>query len=163
MKGFAITTFLFFLFAQALLAQDKIFVFKGNVHAYGSPLKGAIIEVYEAGDLIFEGVTKGSGKFEFELKAEQEYMVEISAEDMRMKTIWINTKKTQHLKHKIPVFAFDVYLKKEKITPYDELSEIPVTYIKYQPKKKKFYMDKTYEDAIKNQKRRIKESGLKMR
>lgn len=84
-------------------------------------------------------------------------------EGMRTKTIWINTKGTERVGDKIPVFAFDVFLKKEKRTIYDELSEIPVTLIKYQPKKKVFYMDKTYESVIKNQKRKLKESQLKVR
>jgi hypothetical protein len=63
----------------------------------------------------------------------------------------------------VPAFAFDVYLKKDKVTPYDELSEIPVTLIKYQPEKKEFYMDKTYEEVIKNKKKELKEGGLQRR
>ncbi len=53
-------------------------------------------------------------------------MMDISMEDMRTKTIWINAKHTRNLKSKVPDFGFDVYLKKEKITRFDELSELPV-------------------------------------
>lgn len=154
---------LFLVLGQSALGQNKTYKFIGKVHAYGEPLKGAKVEVYKAGDLIHESFTKGSGKFEFELEAEKEYMVEISMESMRTKIIWINTKKTHDLKFKLPVFGFDVYLKREKVTPYDELSKIPVTLIKYNPKKKAFYMDKNYENTIKNMKRNIKESKLQMR
>ena len=154
-------TFLFL--NQFGYGQSKTFTFKGQVHSYGDNLKDATIEVYNVGDLIIETSSKGSGKFEFELEAEQEYMVEISKEGLRTKTIWINTKRTSELKSKIPTFAFDVYLKKDKVTRYDELSEMPVTLIKYQPEKKEFYMDKTYEDALENKKRRIEESGLQRR
>lgn len=154
---------LFLVFNLTVLGQEKSFTFKGQVHANGESLKGALIEVYGGGDLIYEAVTKGGGKFQFELQPEGQYMVEISKEGLRMKTIWINTRHTQGLKFKVPTFSFDVFLKKEKITPYDELAEIPVTLIKYQPKKKVFYMDKTYENAIKNKKRSIKESGLQRR
>ncbi len=163
MKLFAPLTMLFLVFNLVGYGQEKTFTFKAQVHAYGEPLKGATIEIYDAGDLIFETITKGSGKFEFELQSEREYMVEVSMENFRGKTIWIKTKGTQNVKFKIPTFGFDVYLKKEKITPYDELSEIPVTLIKYQPKKKVFYMDKTYENAIKKKKKSIKEGGLQQR
>lgn len=116
-------------------------------------LKGATIEVLEMGDLVFETTTNGSGKFQFELEAEKEYIVEVSMENMRLKAIWINTKRTQDVKTKIPTFAFYVHLEDEEITPYDELSEIPVTLMKYQPKKVEFYMDKSYADAVKNKKK----------
>ncbi len=84
-------------------------------------------------------------------------------EDFRTKSIWINTKRTQDLKFKIPTFAFDVQLKKEKITRYDELSEIPVTLIKYQPEKKAFYIDKSYANAVKNKKSEIKRNTIDVR
>ena len=163
MKLFGTLTAILLLLAVSSSAQDKTFTFKGKVHAYGETVKDAIIEVYDAGDLVYEITSKGGGKFEFELKPERQYMVEVSMEGLRTKTIWINTKRTQQLKYKIPTFGFDVHLKKDKITPYDELSEIPVTLIKFQPKKKGFYMDKTYENALKNKKRSIKENGLQMR
>lgn len=140
------------------VSAQQLFTFKGNVHAYGEPLKGALIEVYDGGDLVVETNTKGGGKFSFELEAEKQYMMEISMENLRTKTIWINTKNTKHLKFKVPDFGFDVVLKKEKITAYDELSDIPVTLIKYQAEKRVFYMDKTYEDALKRKKKEIKEN-----
>ena len=121
------------------------------------------MRVYEDGTLVYEATTKGGGKFEFELGAESQTMMEVSMEGLRMKTIWINTRHTQNLKKKVPAFAFDVYLKKDKRGPYDELSEIPVTLIKYQAEKNEFYMDKTYEQTIKNKKKRIKETGLQRR
>lgn len=154
-----------FLFQSSLYCQEKekSFLFKGKVHAYGDELKGATIEVYNGGDLVYEMLSKAGGKFEFDLKAEQQYTVEISMENLRMKTIWINTKRTSQLKGKIPVFSFDVVLKKEKITRYDELSEIPVTLIKYQPKKGEFYMDKTYEQAVKSKKEKIKANTIDVR
>lgn len=158
-------TLLIFLLVFSLsgFSEVRIFTFKGQVHFNNKSLKGAKVDVYQAGELIYETTTNGGGKFEFDLEAEQDYMVEISKEDLRTKIIWIKTRHTQNLKFKIPVFAFDVYLKKEKRTPYDELSEIPVTLIKYQPKKKVFYMDKTYQATIKNMKRRIKEKKFQVR
>ncbi len=90
-------------------------------------------------------------------------MVEVFRDDLNPKVIWINTKGTAKLNFKIPVFGFDVYLKKVQPGPYEELSEIPVTLIKYQPKKKVFYMDKDYSDAVKNKKQRIKDNGLHQR
>lgn len=148
---------------EKLSAQSKSFDFKGQVFAYGETLKGAKLEIYQSGDLVEELYSKGGGKFQFELTSESEYMVEVSKENMRTKTIWINTKGTEKIKSKIPAFAFDVFLKKEKRTIYDELSEIPVTLIKYQLKKNIFYMDKTYSAVIKNLKTRIKDNQLKMR
>tara|TARA_B100000508_G_C11430048_1_gene262866 strand:+ start:463 stop:969 length:507 start_codon:yes stop_codon:yes gene_type:complete len=154
-----------FFFPQTMIGQeeDKMYGFKGQVHAYGETLKGALIEVYDAGDLVHESYTKGGGKFSFELKGEREYMMDISMEDMRTKTIWINTKHTRNLKSKIPDFGFDVYLKKEKITRFDELSELPVTLIKYDVKRKAFYMDKTYEDALKNKEKQIENDTYPVR
>ena len=73
----------------------------------------------------------------------------------------VHGKNSLHLSH--PTFPFDIDMKKEKITPYDELSEIPVTLIKFQPKEHLFYMDKTYADAVKNKKKRIKNNTLKVR
>ncbi len=163
MKTNFILTLLLFTICLSSIGQEKTYTFKGIVYAYNAPLKEAIVEVYDAGDLIYESTTKGNGKFEFDLQSEREFMVEISKEDMRLKTIWINTKRTQNIKSKIPAFGFDVYLKKEKITPYDELSEIPVTLIKYHPNKKEFYMDKTYENALKNKKKHIKENDILVR
>ena len=150
---------------QTIMGQeeDKMYVFKGQVHAYGETLKGALIEVYDAGDLVHEAYTKGGGKFSFELKGEREYMMDISMENMRMKTIWINTKRTRNVKSKIPAFGFDVYLKKEKITRFDELSEIPVTLIKYDTKRAAFYMDKTYEEALKNKEKQIENDSYPVR
>lgn len=160
MKAFASLAVLLLFLGLNGFGQDKIFTFKGQVYADGKTLKGALIEVYDAGDLVHESLTKGGGKFQFELKAERDYMVEVSMENMRMKTIWIKTTGTQKLNFKIPVFAFDVYLKEEKITLYDELSEIPVTLIKYNPKKKVYYMDKTYSNAVKKKKKEIKENSF---
>jgi len=153
----------FLIFTLSGFGQDKSFAFKGQVHFNSTPLKGVTIEVYDAGDLVYEALSKGAGKFAFELKAEREYHVEVSMEDFRSKTIWINTKRTKDLTVKVPTFTFDVYLKKEKITPYDELSEIPVTLIKYNTKRQEFYMDKAYEEAVKNKKKRLKENTLQGR
>tara|TARA_B110000503_G_C7149757_1_gene414614 strand:- start:2125 stop:2616 length:492 start_codon:yes stop_codon:yes gene_type:complete len=144
-------------------SQDQTFTFKGQVHSYGQTIKGVAIEVFEGGELVHKTITNGGGKFTLELEAERDYMVEVSMENLKSKTIWINTKRAQGLDFKIPIFAFDVDLKKEKITPYGELTEIPVTLIKYQPDKKVFYMDKTYEDAVENKKNKIKGSMLKLR
>ena len=144
-------------------SQEKTFTFKAQVHAYGETLKGATIEVYEAGDLVYETTSKGGGKFEFELHPERECMVEVSMENMSTKVIWIKTMGTKEINFKIPTFSFDVYLKKEKPGPHNKLSEIPVTLIKYQPEKKEFYMDKDYENTVKNIEKNIKESGLQRR
>ena len=163
MRLLATLTIIFLIFALSGFGQDKTFTFKGKVHTSGETLKGASIDIYDSGDLVFETTSKGGGKFDFELKSERQYMVEIYMENLRTKTIWINTKRTEKLKIKIPTFGFDVYLKVEEITPYDELSEIPVTLIKYKPKKKAFYMDKGYENAVKNKKKRIKENILIIR
>jgi len=154
---------LLLVFSLSSFAQDKTFTFKAKVHAYGEPLKGATIEVYEVGDLIYETTSKGGGKFEFELKAEREYMVEVSMENLTTKIIWVKTAGTQKLSFNIPTFSFDVVLKKEKPGPHNELSEIPVTLIKYQPEKKEFYMDKDYANTVKSMKKSIKENGLQRR
>jgi hypothetical protein len=146
-----------------LLAQQDAFSFKGKVYANGEKLKDARIVVLESGDSIYGTTSGSSGKFDFELQAEKQYIVEVSKEGFKTKHIWINTKGTGNLSFKVPAFAFDVYLKKDKVTPYDELSEIPVTLIKYQPEKKEFYMDKTYEEVIKNKKKELKEGGLQRR
>ncbi|KAA3652952.1 MAG: carboxypeptidase regulatory-like domain-containing protein [Bacteroidetes bacterium] len=156
-------TSLFLIFSCTGFSQSKTFTFKGQVHSYGENLKGAKIEVLEAGNLIYETTTSGSGKFSIDLQSEREYTVEISKEELQTKIIWIKTKHTEELEFKVPVFDFDVYLKKEKNTPYDELLEIPVTLIKYNPEKKAFYMDKTYEDAIANKEQRIKDNTLQIR
>jgi hypothetical protein len=145
------------------LSQDKTFSFKGQVFYDRETLKDAIIEVYQAGDLVFETTSKGNGKFDFELKPEMQYTVEVSKENLRTKAIWINTKNTSKLKYKVPAFGFDVHLEDEEITPYDELSEIPVTLIKFQPKKEVFYMDKTYGNVVKDQKKKIKDNTLIIR
>lgn len=143
--------------------QEKTFSFKAQVFHKGKPLKRALIEVLDGGNLVEETTSKGGGKFDFKLTAEKEYMVEISMENYRTKVIWISTKNTKELDFKVPVFAFDVYLEEEKITPYDELSEIPVTLIKYHKKKQEFYMDRTYANAVKNKRKEIKNSMLKQR
>lgn len=161
-QSYSLTILLLF-FSFLGFSQDKSFGFKAKVYAYGEPLKGAKVEVFEAGDLIYETTSKGGGKFDFELKSEREYMVEVSMESMSTKIIWIKTKGTQNLDSSVPTFGFDVYLKKEKPGPHNELAEIPVTLIKYQPKKGEFYMDKTYASTIKNMKKNMKESGLQRR
>ena len=143
--------------------QEKSFTFKGQVHFKNKTLKGATIEVYEGGDLVYETTSKGTGKFQFDVQPEGQYMVEVSMENMRLKTIWINTKRTQDLGNKVPSFSFYVHLDVEEITPYDELSEIPVTLIKYQSKRKEFYMDKVYANVIKNKRKEIKANMLVIR
>lgn len=163
MRQFIILVFILSLISVSSYSQEKTYDFKGKVYSYGDALKGAKVEVYEGGDLVYETESKGGGKFDFELKAERQYMVEIYTDELQAKTIWINTKNTQELDFKIPSFGFDVYLKKEKPGPLEEMNEIPVTLIKYDPKKKEFYMDKTYEDAVKNKKNRIKESTPRLR
>jgi hypothetical protein len=163
MKKLKIILVFFFTLSLSTYGQNKTFTFKGQVHSYGNTLKGASIKVFLAGDLVYETVSKGAGKIEFETKSEQEYMVEISKEGLRTKTIWVNTRGTEKLKFKMPVFAFDIHLKKEKVTRYDELSEIPVTLIKYQPSKRAFYMDKTYEEAVENKKKKIKNNTIQPR
>jgi hypothetical protein len=155
--------FLFLVCSISGVSQDNTFTFKGKVYFSTKPLKGATIEVYGSGDLIYETTSKGSGKFQFDLKSEKQYMVEVSMENMRLKTIWINTKRTKDVDVKIPVFAFDVYLEEEAITPYDELSELPVTLVKYQVKKKVFYMDKAYTQVIKSKKKEIKQNTFLIR
>lgn len=163
MKTLTTFTALVIFFCFSASSQDKTSVFKGKVHFEDKALKGATIEVYEAGDLILESSTNSAGIFKVELKSEREFMVDITMENLRIKTIWINTEQTQKLTFKVPTFTFDVHLKVEEITPYDEMSEIPVTLIKYQPKKEVYYMDKTYKAVLKNKKRRIKESMLQIR
>jgi len=154
---------LFLVFSSLGFSQENTFTFKGQVHFSTKPLKGATIEVYGGGDLMYKTISKGSGKFQFDLKSEKQYMVEVSSENMRPKTIWINTKRTKDLNFKVPVFSFDIHLEVEEITPYDELSEIPVTYVKYQSKKEVFYMDKTYARVIKRKKKEIKENSFLVR
>ena len=132
------------------LSQVKTFNFKAQVFYNKKPLKGATVEVYQAGNLITEQISKGNGKVQFELEAESEYIVEVSMTDLRTKAIWINTKNTSETKFNIPAFAFYVHLEDEGITPYDELSEIPVTLIKYRPTKDEFFMDRTFYDALKS-------------
>ena len=164
MKFLTIFTSLMIAFCALSFSQEKTYAFKGQVHAYGKTLKDVKVEVYAAGDLIDESLTKAGGRFSFDLPAEQDFMVEITMESLQSKTIWISTRNTGDLSFSVPTFGFDVYLKKEKVTPYGELNEIPVTFIKYQAKKKVFYMDKTYEEALKNKEKRIKEEDiLKMR
>lgn len=163
MKLISSFVFLLMVFSQTGFTQEKTYTLKGQVHSYGETLKGAAIKVYKGGDLIYKSTTRGGGRFEFELEAEREYMMEVSMENLRTKAIWINTKGTRDLTAKVPAFAFDVYLKKEKITRYDELSEIPVTLIKYQAQKGVFYIDKTYEDAVENKKIRIEENTIPVR
>ena len=131
---------LFLVYSLSGFSQDNTFTFKGQVHFSAKPLKGATIEVYGGGDLIYETISKGSGKFQFDLKSEKQYM-----------------------NVKVPVFSFDIHLEVEEITPYDELSEIPVTYVKYQAKKEVFYMDKTYAQVIKRKKKEIKENSFLVR
>lgn len=145
--------------------KPKIFIFKGQVHENreGETLKGALIEVFDGGDLVHELYTKGGGKFDFEVESEKQYMMDVSYEGLRTKSIWINTKRTQDVKNKVPPFAFDVVLKKEKITRYDEMSEIPVTLIKYDKRRDAFYMDKTYSDALKSKKKKIENNSIKVR
>ena len=126
-------------------------------------MKDVIIKVFEAGELVHETTTNGSGKFTPELQSARDYMVEISMEKLQAKTIWINTKRMEDIDFKVPAFTFDVDLKKVKVTPYAELSEIPVTLIKYQTDKKVFYMDKTYEDAVDTKNKRIKGNTFKVR
>ena len=154
---------LFLVFNLSGFSQDKTFTFKGQVHYKDKTLKGATVEVYEGGNLVYESTSKGAGKFQFDVEPEKQYMVEVSKENMRLKTIWINTKRTQDLDFKVPTFAFHVHLEEEEITPYDELSQIPVTLIKYQPKKKEFYMDKAYANAVKAKKKKIKANTLQIR
>lgn len=163
MKFLILLISLFLVYSLSGFSQDNTFTFKGQVHFRAKPLKGATIEVYVGGDLNYETISKGSGKFQFDLKSEEQYMVEVSMENMRLKTIWINTKRTKDLDVKVPVFSFDIHLEVEEITPYDELSEIPVTYIKYQSKKEVFYMDKTYAQVIKRKKKEIKENSFLVR
>jgi len=163
MQSITSLTFLFLLFCLSANSQEKTFDFKAQVFYEREPLKEATIEIYEAGDLVFETQTKGNGKFDFELEAERQYHVEVSHENARTKVIWINTKGTKNLKVKVPTFGFDVYLEEEEITKFDELSEIPVTLIKYQPKKEEFYMDKTYGEVIKSQRQKIKDNSLDLR
>lgn len=156
-----VTLFLIFLFSS--FAQKELLGFEGKVYSYGKSLKDAKVEVYQAGELVFEDVTKGSGKFDLELEPEKQYMVEVSAEEKELKVIWINTSGTAKLGFNVPKFGFDVNLKKHKPGPDEELSKIPVVLIKYQPEKREFYMDDTYGDTIKNKKRRVKETGLQRR
>ena len=137
--------------------------FEGKVYSYGKLLKDAKVEVYNSGDLVYEEITKGSGKFELELEPEQQYMVEVSVEEKALKVIWINTSGTKNLGFKVPKFGFDVNLKKYKPGPDEELSKMPVVLIKYQTEKKEFYMDKDYETAIEYKKKRVKETGLQRR
>lgn len=86
-------------------------------------------------------------------------MIKIGKEGMKTKTIWVNTKKTQALDFKLKPFEFDVYLKKDKESDYDELYEITVALIKYQAKRKAFYMDDNYEHVIDLKKDKIKKKN----
>lgn len=163
MKNFAVLFSFLFITCLTAFSQDNTFSFDGKVYSYGKALKGATIEVYQAGELEHETISKGGGKFKLELEAEKQYMVEVSHEGMDLKVIWINTSGTDKLGFKVPSFGFDVSLKKMKPGPHQELSKIPVTLIKYQPEKKEFYMDEDYSSTIKNKKKKIKETGLQRR
>lgn len=163
MKTLAILISLLFILNHSANSQSKSLSFDGKVYSYGKPLKGATIEVYQSGDLVYESISKGGGKFKLELEAEKQYMVEVSSEELDLKVIWINTNGTEKLDFQVPTFGFDVYLKKVELGPNKELSKIPVTLIKYQPEKKEFYMDKEYSSTISNKKKRIKETGLQRR
>ena len=120
MKLFVGAMTLFLVCNLSLVGQENTFTFKGQVHSYGQTIKGVVVEVFEAGDLVHETITNGSGNFALQLDSKRDYMVEISMDKLQSKTIWINTRRTKDLGFKVPVFAFDVDLKKEKITPYKE-------------------------------------------
>lgn len=77
------------------IGQEKYFTFKAHVYYKNKLIKCAVIEVYNAGDLVYETLSKGGGRFQFDLLAEKECMVEVSTPTKRLKTIWINTKKTK--------------------------------------------------------------------
>ncbi len=70
MKIQRLSFLLLILLSLSAFGQEKLLGFKGKVHAYGEPLKGATVEVYQAGDLVHESITKGGGKFDFELEPE---------------------------------------------------------------------------------------------
>jgi hypothetical protein len=157
MKFLAIALSIWFSSCIVNAQNLKSFTFKGQVHAYGEKCKGALIYLMEKGQVVDSTETGGNGKFQIEVNAEREYMIKVSKKGMKTKTIWVNTKRTQELKHKLPNFEFDVYLKKDKNDEYAELNELPVALIKYQPNRKAFYMDDDYEDVIDRKKDRIKE------
>jgi|GEM_PF-2145221 len=163
MKHLISTFSIFILLIGSVYSQNEELDFEARVFSYGKPHKGATVEVYQAGELVAEGQTKGSGKFNMVLEPELQYMVEVSAEEFALKVIWINTKGTKELDFKVPKFGFDVNLKKFKPGPEEELSKIPVALIKYQEKDKQFYLDKDYKNTVKNKKRRDKETGLQRR
>jgi hypothetical protein len=163
MKKFTVLFSFLFITCLTAFSQDNTFSFDGKVYSYGKALKGATVEAYQAGELFYETTSKGGGKFKLELEAEKQYMVEVSKEGLDLKVIWINTNGTEKLNFQVPSFGFDVYLKRIKLGPNEELSKIPVTLIKYQPEKQEFYMDKDYSSTLKNKKKRMKETGLQRR
>ncbi|MEQ8910142.1 MAG: hypothetical protein RIC95_13175 [Vicingaceae bacterium] len=159
MKKCPILLFCLFLSTASIFSQSKTFTFKGKVHNYDDPCKGAVIKLLEKGQVVDSIVTGGNGKFSFDTQSEREYMVQVSKEGLKTKTLWLNTKKTEALKFKLKTFDFDVYLKKDKKSKYDELNEIPVALIKYDDSRKAFYMDDHYDDVIDRKKDKIKKKS----
>ena len=51
---------LFITISISGFSQDKTFAFKAQVHFDGNTLKGATIEVYQGGDLVYETISKVS-------------------------------------------------------------------------------------------------------
>lgn len=147
------------LWSSILSAQSKSFTFKGKVHAYGDACKGAVIYLLEKGALVDSIITGANGKFLFTTRSEKEYMVRITKEGMKSKTLWLNTKKTESLSFKLKTFDFDVIMKKDKPSKYDELNDIPVALIKYDESRKAFYMDEHYGGLIDRKKDKIREKS----
>ncbi len=141
------------------LSAQVVHKFSGKVYSYGDPCDDVKVELKQAGEVVYTEVTKGNGKFTLEVQAESEYMLSLSKEGLKSKTIWINTKQTEKLAQQPPNFKFDVGLKKDKRSKYDELYEIPVALIKYDRKKQAFYMDDTYGDLLDRKKKRLRENA----
>jgi hypothetical protein len=133
--------------------------FTGKVYSYGDPCKDVLVELKQAGAVVYTERTSGNGKFSLEVEAEKEYMLSLKKEGLKSKTIWINTKQTEKLEQQPPNFKFDVVLKKDKRSKYDELYEIPVALIKYDEKKQAFYMDDTYGDLLDRKKKKLQENA----
>lgn len=151
--------FLFFYLSCGSLSAQVMHKFTGKVYSYGDACKEVLVELKQAGEVVYTEKTSGNGKFSLEVEAEKEYILSLKKEGLKSKTIWINTKQTEQLEQEPPNFKFDVVLKKDKRSKYDELYEIPVALIKYDHKKQAFYMDDTYEDLIDRKKKRLRENS----
>ncbi len=150
---------LLLLLSTAVVAQDWDFKVSGKVEKAGKKLDGAIVTLYQGSSMVKQVTTSSSGKFDFTLMPNSDYMITVTKSGHITKRFSFNTRNVPDERGKAGFAGMDM-----TISIFDALKGVdysilnqPLAKVKYETSEEDFDYDKAYTQSIQDALRRLQE------